>query len=172
MKNRGFTLIELMLVVLIIGLVYGLASNNMKRFNDKTEIVDLLNLPDFVASQQDHDHLSVICIDRCKECALYRGEKMLKELTPFVDEKAEYFHFDRHLLTREVQWLPLFRENGVEEPICFRYDLYSDGSSSEMIIKTKEMVLDYPGYFGTVGRYTSVEEVVDAKQALIEEVLQ
>lgn len=172
MKKQGFTLIELMLVVMIVGLVYGLAVSGMKRYSDKAENLSLMTLPDFVEGYHQQNHVTVICIDRCRECTLYVDGKAVKELEPFVDEKAEYYRFDQRLLTRELTWLPLYREDGVEEEVCFRYDMYRNGSRSEMMIKYGKSVIDFPGYFGTTKRYASIEEAVDAKQALIEEVLQ
>lgn len=173
MMRRGFTLIELMLVVLIIGLVYGLAVNSMKRFDtEDDDVVDLLHVPDYVKSKQHRDHVSLICIDRCRECSLYVDGKAVKEIPPFIDEKAAFFRFDQRLLTREVTLQSLFRKDGVEEPVCFRYDLYPDGSSTEMIVKLKDMVIDYPGPFGEARRYDTIEELIDAKQELIQEVLE
>jgi len=125
MTRRGFTLIELMLVVLIIGLVYGLAVNSMQRFSsEEDEVVTLMTLPDYLAKRHHRDHLAVICIDRCRECSLYADGKVVKKIEPFIDEKAAYFRFDQRLLTREVTLQSLFRKDGVEEPACFRYDLY------------------------------------------------
>lgn len=172
MMRRGFTLIELMLVVLIVGLVYGLAVNSVKRFSTEDEVVDLLTLPDFLAKKHQRDHLAVICIDRCKECSLYIDGKAVKDIPPFVDDKAAYFRFDQRLLTREVTLQSLFREDGVEEPACFRYDLYPDGSSTEMIVKLRDRVIDYPGPLGEPKQYDRIEALIDAKQELIQEVLE
>ena len=158
--------------LMIVGLVYGLATNGMKRFAESTERLSLMTLPEFAGGYHKQNHVSVVCIDRCRECTLYVDNKVVKELEPFVNEKAEYYVFDQRLLTRELTWLPLYREDGVEEEVCFRYDVYRNGSRSEMMIKSGKLVIDYPGYFGETKSYASLEEAVDAKQALIEEVLQ
>lgn len=169
--SRGFTLIELMLVVLIIGLIYGIAVNSIQRSAEEPEAVTLETLTDFMQQHHKHNRLSLICTDRCSVCALYGDGEKLKEVPPFLDASARFYTFDYYLGSRELRWTPLYDEKGDEEEVCFRYDLYPDGSRSELMVAYAGAVVDFPGYFGKTARYPSLEAAVDAKQALYAEAM-
>ena len=172
MRKQGFTLLELLLVVVIVGLVYGFAVNGLKRYSEKTTELNLMTLPDLLDEHYDQNHVAVICTDRCKKCELYVDGKVVKEVEPFLDNKAEFYRFDPQLDTQELVWTPIYDEDGREKRVCFRYELFPDGSSSEMMVKYRKVVIDYLGFFGGVKRYASLEEAVDAKQELIRKVLE
>lgn len=164
---------ELMLVVLVIGLVYGFAVGSMERYTDKRhELLTLRTLPKFLQGFHHNNHVSAICIDRCKECYLYVEGSAVKSLGPFIDDSAEVYRFDTRIGTREVSWTPLYSEDGHEEEVCFRYDIFADGSASEMMVEYRDEVIDFPSYFGKVARYESLEDALESKRAVIEKVTQ
>ena len=170
--SRGFTLIELMLVVLIIGLVYGLALNSIERAAAPSETLTLERLPEYLQQRHKQNHLALICVDRCRACALYADGEKVGEVPPVVDSDAEFYRFDYYRGSEPLAWAPLRVDEGREEEVCFRYDLYPDGSRSEMMVVAGGGVVDLPGYFETPARYASLGEAIDAKQARYEEIRQ
>jgi prepilin-type N-terminal cleavage/methylation domain-containing protein len=169
-RSAGFTLIELVVVVFIIGLIYGVAINSIDRTTEGPEAVRLETVRDYMQQQHRQNHLSLICIDDCSTCALYTDGAKVRELPPFVDRHAEYYRFNYYRGAELLEWPPLYTEEGREEEVCFRYDLYPDGSSSEMMVQYGDRVLDFPGFFGDTTAYASMEEAVRAKQARYEEI--
>ncbi len=161
-----------MLVVLVIGLVYGLAISGMERYSEKNYKLELMTLPKFLRSFHHNDHVAVICTERCKRCDLYVEGNAVKKLEPFIDDSAEFYRFDIRFDSREVSWAPLVDEDDHEEEVCFRYDIFADGTSSEMMVKHHDKVIDFPSYFGKATRYDSLDEAVESKRAVIAKVTQ
>jgi prepilin-type N-terminal cleavage/methylation domain-containing protein len=169
-SRRAFTLIELMLVVLIIGLVYGLAINRIERSNDDAQKLTLENLVDFMQRQHHHNRLSLICTERCGRCMLFADGKLAVEsLPPFLDDAAESYRFDTYLGYERIEFAPIFDPDGREEEVCFRYDLLPGGGRSEMMVASRGRVVALPGPFGKTAVYDSLDSAVEAKRALHEE---
>lgn len=172
MEKRGFTLLELMLVVLIIGLIYGLSLSGLKQRSEEPYALTLETLPEYLKRFHHRNTVAAVCTDRCLTCDLYVDGEVVKSLDPFVDDSAAFYRFDLHLGTRDVVWTPLFDEGGREKEVCFRYDIRPDGSSEEMMVLYKNEVIDYPGYFAPAARFASLDDAIESKRSLIREVTQ
>jgi len=168
----GFTLIELIVVVIIVGLVYALAIGTLKRTTEPSENLSLNRLAEYMQEQHDHNHLALVCTQRCSRCGLYADGKSVRDVAPFVDSRTEFYRFDYRTGSQKLEWPALYDDEGREEEVCFRYDLYPDGSSTEMMVRTQEGVYDFAGIFGGVTRYASLQEAINAKQERLEEVRQ
>lgn len=169
--RSAFTLIELVLVVILIGLVYGLAIDGIKKSGEPARRLTLHTLVDFMTTQHRHNRLSLVCTDRCRTCTLYADGNATKRVEAFLDDSAQYYRFDHYLGSETLTWTPLFDENGREEPVCFRYDLLPDGSRSEMLVEYGGEVFDLGGPFSPTAVYASLHEAVDARQRLDEEIV-
>ena len=174
MHKKAFTLIELLIVVVIIGVVYGLVIGSMKKINDKESHLDFKSLPDFVQSFYQRNHVAFVCSDNCRECMLYIDDKPLKKVDAFMrDERhLRFWYYDANTGVQELLFTPLFDEDDREFDVCFRYEIFEDGSSSEMIIETKEHAYEYHGSLSGVSVYSSLQDAEDALQKQREEVLQ
>ena len=174
MVKKAFTLIELLIVVVIIGVVYGLVINSMKKINDKEAHLNFETLPAFVKSLQQQNDVAFICLDNCKECGIYIEGEKVKDIKPFMKEERDlqFWTFDVRLGMTELLFTPIFDEDDREFDVCFQYKIFSDGSSSEMIIETKDATYDYRGLSHKVDRYFSLQAAQDAREEELEKVLQ
>jgi len=174
MYKKAFTLIELLIVVVIIGVVYGLVIGSMKKINDKEAHLGFESLPQFAQSFYQRNHVAFVCTDNCRECILYVDEAPIKKVDAFMrDERhLRFWHYDANTGMQELLFTPLFDEDDREFDVCFRYEIFEDGSSSEMIIETKEHTYDYHGSLSGVTSYPTLQEAQDALQRQREEVLQ
>lgn len=174
MRKKAFTLIELLLVVVIIGVIYGLVINSMQHINDKEASLSFETLPAFLQSVQQQNHVAFVCIDNCQECALYVDGVNVKKIEPFMkDERLLHFwHFDANLGSQELRFSPIFDEDGRDFDVCFKYEIFKDGSSTEMIVETQKQSYEYRGPFHPVGRFSSLQALEENRQAELQEVLQ
>lgn len=174
MRREAFTLIELLLVVVIVGVIYGLVINSMQRVNDKEAGLDFMTLPAFLTSVHQQDNVALVCIDDCKECALYRDGTKVKEVDAFMRDEPllHFWYFDANLGTQELRFSPVFDEDDKEFDVCFRYEIFKDGSQTEMIVETKGESFDYRGPFQPVRRFSSLPALEEARQVELQKVLQ
>jgi len=173
MQKKAFTLIELLLVVVIIGVVYGLVISSMKRINNKEENLNFQTLPAFLETMFQQNHVAFVCVDNCRKCALYIDGEKLRDVEPFMkDERTlRFWHYDTNLGTQELRFSSLFDEDEREFDVCFRYEIFEDGSSSEMIVETKKNSYDYHGLLNRVDTYDSLQELENSRQDELQEVL-
>ncbi len=174
MRKTAFTLIELLLVVVIIGVVYSLVIGSMRHINNKESHLDFQSLPAFVKTLYQRNHVAFTCVDNCRSCALYVDGKKVKDVTPFMrDERTlRFWHFDANQGTQELLFTPIFDEDDREFDVCFNYEIFKDGSSTEMIVETKKESYDYRGTEHPVMVYDSLSELEAARQDELQEVLQ
>ena len=113
MKRKGFTLIELMIVIVIIGVVYVLAITSLRNISDKSKNLTLQNLPQFMESIHSHDELLLTCIDSCRACYLFRDGEFEDEIDSFMDEDIRVYEFDVNLGANEIYFTPFMMKRGV-----------------------------------------------------------
>lgn len=170
--HRGFTLVEMMLVVVIIGVVYGLVISGMKRYSEKAYDISLYNLPLFLAEQFSGRTVSLICTDACRSCGVYEDGKLVADVKGLLQDPVESYRFDHRYGVSEVRWSPLFDKDGQEEEVCFRFDTDGRGKNSELLVRSEKQVIAYGGYFGSVQRFESIEDAMDNQEELRQKVMQ
>lgn len=168
--KRGFTLLELMLVIVLMGIVYGSVINVFERYKKKAIDVTFMSLPKYMQDFSHNNHVSLICINQCGECLLFVDEKFTQNVTPFMEKDIQLYRYDKDTGVREFQALPYFPADGQEEEVCFRYDIHPDGSRSEMIVKDNKDVYFFPSYFGSVQRYVSIEKAIEQQAEMARKV--
>lgn len=172
MQKKAFTLLELLLVVLIIGIVYGLAVNSIKQYGERTFVLSLETLPEYLKGFHRQNRVTLLCTDACQECRVVVDGAEVKKVDPFIDGALRAYRFDAALGTRDIGFTPYYDEEDRESEVCFRFEIFPNGSSSEMIIELEEYVVDFPGYFGTPTRFDSLEEAIEHKRSVIEKAIQ
>lgn len=172
--KKAFTLIELLLVVVIIGIVYGLVINSIHHINDKEKSLGFDSLPSFLETLYQHNSVALVCVDDCKKCALYVDGEKGKEIDAFMREERllRFWRFDANLGMQELSMTPIFDEDDREFDVCFRYEIFKDGSSTEMIIETRTTTYDYRGRSHKVVQFPSLQAAQESRQDELQEVLQ
>ena len=149
------------MVVLLMGIVYGLVINVFERYREKSIDVSLTTLESYMKSFFHNNHVSLTCIRGCKECFLYVDGILRQQVTPFTKGDVELYRYDKDYGVRELELSPYFSADGHEEEACFRYEIHSDGTRTEMIVKTAEGVYSYPSYFGSLNTFSTLNEAIE-----------
>lgn len=172
MQKRAFTLLELLLVVLIMGIVYGLAVNSIKQYGERSFALSLETLPGYLREFHRQNRVALLCTDACQECRVLVEGSEVKKVEPFIDGEIRAYRFDAALGTRDISFTPYYDEENRESEVCLHFEIFPNGSSSEMILELEEYVVDFPGYFGTPTRFGSLEEAIEHKRSVIEKAIQ
>lgn len=133
--KKAFTLIELIVVILIVGLTYSLIfSSNSFNFK-KEEKVELSNLKQFLLENFSFEkELSFICIEDNFTCYVKIDNDLLKgfEIKNFFNTKPNIYEYNRD--KKEIEFKDL-RVDNFDYKVIFQLKVDSD-------YKTNQFVLD------------------------------
>ncbi len=154
MRRQAFSLLELMIVILIMSFSYMLVFSSMRHEQSKPKALNMKNLKENLARQGLlYSNAELFCLDRCKQCYLYKdGETIeyeedlaLGDLTVYQidgDDKLTKIDFGRYQ----------------DHPVCLRFSLYRNGSSSQLVVENKTGIYYLPALFAKVVKTDSLEE--------------
>jgi len=152
--RSAFSLLELMIVIILISLVYALVFASMQKKQKEPEAMRIENLKSTLLKQGlSHTKAEFFCLDKCQKCYLYQnqetteyeGKLALGSLTVYhmgSDGKLEKLDFGRYQ----------------DHPVCLRFKLYHNSSSSQMVIQNKTGIYYLPALFGKPVKTASIEE--------------
>jgi prepilin-type N-terminal cleavage/methylation domain-containing protein len=173
--KRAFSLIELIIVVVIMGVVYTLAVNNFELIKDKKINVNLKNIKQYLKSIEHNSSVELLCLDDCSTCIVYVDDKVYKDANDFdefLDESIEVYSYDFQLGFQEYSKKVYFDDHGVEKNVCFSFGVDEKGVSDQIVVVFKDKVYDFTSYFDGVVVYNSLSQLSDKKAEDIEKILQ
>ena len=155
-EHKGFSLVELLIVIIIISLVYFLAFSGIDKTEEKPEALRPINLKSSIQnSELFQGEGTLLCINNCRSCYLRKDIS-----TPFeayenkIDlEGVEVYTLDANDALLRMEY---GRYDDVE--ICLTMQFYRNGSSTKMILKQKDSVYLLPSYFGEAQEVNSLND--------------
>jgi len=166
---------------MIIGVVYTLAIGKFQNLGQKEETVTLKNLKQYLKifpklnGIDSYEKVRFLCLDNCSSCdILIDGDKMSKEgsFNNFIDNSLSVYKYDYASgLTSVTQQKVYFNVEGVEETVCFSYEMNNQGVGDQIVLEYKDGVYDFTTYLEKTARYSSTVDFIEAKEKLIEEVI-
>jgi prepilin-type N-terminal cleavage/methylation domain-containing protein len=152
--HRGFSLIELLLVIFIVSLVYFLGFSTVKNEKKSPKPLSVKNIKSAI-TQAGLKEGTLICTKHCKECFFrkdinapfepYKGKIDLKELKVYKMNTQE----------RLVRDEPGHFQH---EKICLQMQFYPNGSSTPLVIENSQGIYFLPSYFGEPQKVKSLEK--------------
>jgi len=162
LRKKAFSLIELLIVILIIGIVYTISIGNFEKVKNKTTKLTLANLKEYLQSLPYERSAELLCLDDCRECKILLDGENFKELDNFLDKSVKSYRYDFFYGMIEVE---------KQNDICFSYGVDKKGVGQQVIVEYKKQFYDFSTYLSPVSVYSSLQEATDAKENLIQEVL-
>lgn len=160
--KKAFSLIELLIVILIIGIVYTISVGNFKKVKDESVKLTLENLKEYLQTLPYEKSAEILCLDDCSECNILVDGEKVKKIDDFLDKSVKSYRYD-------------FSYGMVEEEkqddICFSYSIDKKGVGEQVFVEFKTKVYDFSTYLQSVGIYDSMQEATQAKELLNQEVL-
>ena len=175
LARYAFSLIELLIVIVIIGVVYTLAVTSFAKVSDKATQVSLVNLREYLQSLEHEKSVKFLCLDDCSSCDIIVDgeidETLKGSFDNFIDSSIKVYRYDSYQGVAQITNEIYFNSEDVEEDVCFSYTVDVKGIGEQVFVEFNKKVYDYSSYFGTTPIFNSVEELVDAKETLMEEVI-
>jgi prepilin-type N-terminal cleavage/methylation domain-containing protein len=163
-KHKGFSLLELIVVVLIVSLIGFLVFSSAVKQQQKVEVLDPSTLPStFRESFKGQGDIELFCIKNCEECYVMQGGN----ISPYdggIDFGKEV---EIHLLDDDNRFVEMDDLGRIKDKkVCLRYHLYANGSTTQMVIVNKKGIYFLPSYFG---KATKVADMEEAKELWVKE---
>jgi len=158
-KQKGFSLIELLIVIVIVGLVYSIGLSKIELGKPKVKALTPLNLKrTIVNSEFFNGHATLMCVDKCRKCYLRQGLsspfKAYSNKINLSDVKAYTIDEDESLRRLEYE-----RYN--DKKICLVMDFYNNGSSTQIILESKKGTYFLPAFFDEPKKFDSPDDAKD-----------
>ena len=163
-KHKGFSLLELIVVVLIVSLIGFLVFSTAVKQQQKTKILDPSTLPStFRDSFKGQGDVELFCIKKCKECYVMQGGN----ISPYDGGIDFGEDVEIHLLDDDNRFVEMDNLGRIKDKkVCLRYHLYPNGSTTQMVIVNKKSIYFLPSYFGKAKKVDDMEE---AKELWVKE---
>ena len=171
-KKKAFSLIELLIVIMIIGIVYTLVVGNFNKVAEEKEKLTLENLKEYLSSMKYEDEVKLLCLDDCSTCDILLDGEKSETVEDFLDENIRVYKYDSLYGYSEIEQEVYFNTEDIEEDVCFSYALDKAGVGSQILLEYKEKFYDYSSYFTKTKVYNSIGEAREAKEDLMREVRQ
>jgi len=154
--QKGFSLIELLIVILIISMVYFLGFDGMEWGKQKAKALTPLTLKSTIsASSLFTGKGTLLCINKCRTCYLRSNiSSPFEEYTGAIDLR----NVTAYTLDQEDALIPIEYERYQDKKICLMMHFYSNGSSTQMILEKEDKSYFLPSYFGDAQEFDSPEE--------------
>ncbi|MDD5053101.1 MAG: prepilin-type N-terminal cleavage/methylation domain-containing protein [Sulfuricurvum sp.] len=145
----GFTLIELVVVVIILGIVATLVTSRLSTLADHTSVLTPSNLKSYLKAFSATKRLDLFCYDNCSQCDLWQDDKIIKTgllLEGKTAIKVRQYDRSGHLIQSDPSIM--FTANEMKEG-CFTFSLYPDGTTSPLILESDGYFYGYTPLSGS-----------------------
>lgn len=175
MKRYAFSLIELLIVIVIIGVVYTLAIKSFGRVADRSEQVTLKTLKEYLQSIPHRKSVEFLCLDDCASCNIFVDSKLDESVKGlfdnFLDSSVKVYRYDFYQGMQPIIKKVYFNDEDVEEDVCFSYTIDKKGVGNQVFVEYNKKFYDFTTYFEQTPVYNSLSDIVKNKEKSVNEVL-
>jgi prepilin-type N-terminal cleavage/methylation domain-containing protein len=170
LSRAAFSLIELMIVVMIMGVVYTLSINGLQRSGKGAANLTLLNLKEYMLSLEHKESVKILCLDECEKCDILVDGTKQETLENFLDKSVKTYRYEFLQGVHEASYALEFNTENIEEDVCFSYSIDKQGVGEQVLVEYKNAVYDFSPFFTSTLKYASLQEAVDTREKLIQKV--
>ena len=162
--SKAFTLLELIVVIFIISIVSAMVFSNLQHKEEKIKVLDPSTLPfEFRKAFKGQGDVELFCINKCQECYVIKEGN----ISPYKGDIDLGKEIEIYLLDNDNRFVQIDDFGRIkDEKVCLRYHLYSNGSTTQMLIKNSDGIYYLPSFFGKAQK---VKEMDEAKELWIKE---
>ena len=154
--RKGFSLLELLIVILLVSVVYFLGFEGFELGTKKPKALTPLNLKsNIVSSEHFKGKGTLLCVNQCRSC--YFREDLFSDFETYTNAidltKIQAYTIDQYESLSSIDY-GRFKD----EKICLIIDFFQNGSSTQIILKDDKGVYFLPAFFGEPQRFSSLQE--------------
>lgn len=155
---------------MIMGVVYTLSINGLQHSAKGAGNLTLLNLKEYMLSLEYDKNVKLLCLDECESCDVLVDGAKHETIEDFLDKSVKTYRYEFLQGVHEVSHELYFNQENVEEDVCFSYSIDKQGVGEQVLVAYKNAVYDFSPYFASTTKYASMQEAIEAREKLIQEV--
>lgn len=144
-KNKSksaFTLIELLIVILIISLIYGLTLSYYTSSDTKThQKITSSTLKEILQDTYNQQKIMFLCTNDCTSCYIKKNGNFTKYENDIDLRGTTAYTINRYDELKKINY-----GKYKDEPICLIFNIYQNGSSSQIILSNNQKSYFLPAY--------------------------
>ena len=157
--HKGFSFIELLIVILIVSVVYFLGFEEFEIGKPKPKPLNPMNLKAQILNSKLYEgQATLMCLDKCSTCYLRSDLSSSFQAYP---NAIDLQNIKAYTLDESDSLVRIEYGRYDDRKICLIMDFYNNGSSTQIILENKEGAYFLPSFFETPLRFDSPE---DAKE--------
>jgi prepilin-type N-terminal cleavage/methylation domain-containing protein len=154
--KRGFTLVELLLAIFLVGLLSYFVFSNVGETTKPKEVVTIKNLPRVFQKNLNGDG-EMVCVNKCSECYYITSNgKPQNAPLPLPLKVTNEYILDKNNNPTKIE---LGRLN--DKKVCMRLKHYTNGSISQVILEVNGEYIFIPSYFGEGKKFETLGEATE-----------
>jgi len=155
-RHKGFSLIELLIVILIVSMVYFLGFEEYSLVKPKPKPLSPMNLKTQILTSELYDgQATLMCLDNCRTC--YIRSKLSSPFQAYTNA-IDLHNLKAYTVDASDSLVRIDYGRYDDEKICLLIDFYNNGSSTQIILENKDGTYFLPSFFGNVMQFDSPEE--------------
>lgn len=154
--RKGFSLLELLIVILLISIVYFLGFEGIEVGKKQPKALTPLNLKsNIVSSELYSGKATLLCVDECRSCYLRRDIASGFETyeNPIDLTNIQAYTIDQYESLSRIEY-----GRYQDKKICLVMDFFENGSSTQLILKDEKGTYFLPAFFGEPQKFSSLQE--------------
>jgi len=154
--HKGFSFIELLIVIIIISIVYFLGFSGIEKSSTKQKVLTPLNLKNnLLKSELFQGEATLLCINKCHSCYIRKNiNSPFEEYDHGIDLKnMEAYTLDARDSLQHIEYGRYH-----DKKICLILNFYTNGSSTQIILKNQDDVYFLPAFFDEPKKLNTLEE--------------
>lgn len=154
--RSGFSLIELLIVILLVSIVYFLGFEGVEMGKNKPKALTPLNLKsNIVSSALFRGKGTLLCINECRSCYFREGIS-----SPFeaYESPIDLTHIEAYTMDQYESLSRIDYGRYQDKKICLIMDFYNNGSSTQIVLKNEKGTYFLPAFFGEPQQFSSLQE--------------
>ncbi len=165
--TKGFTLLELVIVVIIMGLVYSMVTLSTPQATATLPKLSASNLADFLRSVNPKEHQSFYLYgEQCQRIAFEPAldESVAVDTIDFSSD-TQAFWFDNYGTMQALSFAPK-KDDHFTTKVCLKFEKFANGSTTPMIIQSGKTFYYHAFFEGVQSFETALQAATWIKQTL------
>lgn len=143
MKNKAFTLFELIVVVILVSIVYYITFSNLDKKQNKLDTITLTNIKEKLLEYDFDSKIAIKCLNNDNiDCLLIIDNAIQKEkIENLFSNCPNVYEYSKDIIKIDYEDLELEELRKVE--VCFEFEVSKNQNSSQIIVESSNEVYIY-----------------------------